>query len=134
MSKRRSLFIVVTVGVLVAAGTIVSSVLSGTATRAYAAASAGCGKAPTLSSGTRTIQSSGQNRTYILDIPSNYDRNRPYRLIFGLHWLNGSANDVVRAPLDLTAARDRALEAGSQAALAHHRATRRRPSPHAPSG
>jgi poly(3-hydroxybutyrate) depolymerase len=64
------------------------------------AATAGCGKAPTLTSGTKTIQSSGQNRTYILDIPGNYDRNHQYRLIFGLHWLNGTANDVATGGSD----------------------------------
>ncbi|MET8193906.1 cellulose binding domain-containing protein [Micromonospora sp. NPDC005222] len=61
------------------------------------AATAGCGKAPTLSSGTRTISSGGQNRSYILRIPDGYDRNRQYRLIFGFHWLNGSANNVASA-------------------------------------
>ena len=59
------------------------------------AASAGCGKNPTLTSGTRTIQSGGRSRTFTLRIPDGYDRNRQYRLIFGFHWLNGSANDVV---------------------------------------
>ncbi|GII25985.1 hypothetical protein Pme01_55820 [Planosporangium mesophilum] len=59
-----------------------------------AATTAGCGKTPTLTSGTRTIQSSGQSRSYILNIPGNYDRNHPYRLIFGLHWLNGTAANV----------------------------------------
>jgi poly(3-hydroxybutyrate) depolymerase len=58
------------------------------------ATTAGCGKAPTLTSGARTIQSSGQNRSYILRIPENYDRSHPYRLIFGFHWLGGTANDV----------------------------------------
>ena len=64
------------------------------------ATTAGCGKAPTLTSGTKTIQSSGQSRTYILDIPTNYDRNHPYRLIFGMHWLNGTANDVATGGSD----------------------------------
>ncbi|MFI7074826.1 cellulose binding domain-containing protein [Micromonospora sediminicola] len=67
------------------------------ATNGTLAATAGCGKAPTLTSGTRTITSSGQNRSYILRIPDGYDRNRPYRLIFGFHWLNGSANNVASA-------------------------------------
>jgi poly(3-hydroxybutyrate) depolymerase len=58
------------------------------------AATAGCGRTPTLTSGTRSIQSSGQNRTYILRIPANYNNQNPYRLILGFHWLNGSANDV----------------------------------------
>src|SRR3954464_15394986 len=58
------------------------------------AATAGCGKAPTLTSGTHSIQSSGQNRSYILRVPAGYDNNHPYRLIFGFHWVGGTANDV----------------------------------------
>jgi poly(3-hydroxybutyrate) depolymerase len=58
------------------------------------AATAGCGKAPTLTSGTRSIQTSGKNRSYILRIPDNYDSNRQYRLIFSFHWNGGTANDV----------------------------------------
>ncbi|MGC4804608.1 cellulose binding domain-containing protein [Micromonospora sp. DT233] len=67
------------------------------ATNGTLATTAGCGKAPTLTSGTRTISSSGQNRSYILRIPDGYDRNHPYRLIFGFHWLNGSASNVASA-------------------------------------
>jgi poly(3-hydroxybutyrate) depolymerase len=81
-------------------GTAVSGALSGITTRASAATTAGCGKAPTLTSGTKTIQSGGQSRSYILDIPTNYDRNRPYRLIFGLHWLNGTASNVATGGSD----------------------------------
>src|SRR5690349_17703690 len=76
---------------------MLTGVVGGTASAAEvgtAAATAGCGKAPTLASGTRSIQSGGQNRSYILRIPDNYDRNRPYKLIFAFHWLNGTANDV----------------------------------------
>jgi poly(3-hydroxybutyrate) depolymerase len=65
-----------------------------TAENSTFAASAGCGKAPTLTSGTRSIQTSGKNRNYILRIPDGYDRNRPYRLIFGFHWLGGTSTDV----------------------------------------
>ncbi|GIF22897.1 hypothetical protein Ate02nite_56270 [Paractinoplanes tereljensis] len=72
---------------------ISAGVPSGTASAA-AGTTAGCGKAPTLTSGTRSISSGGQNRTYILRVPGNYDRNRPYKLIFAFHWLNGTANDV----------------------------------------
>lgn len=60
--------------------------------------SAGCGK--TLGainkSGTYTITSAGMNRSYIIDIPPNYDKNKPYRLIFGMHYMGGSAPIVVR--------------------------------------
>ncbi|WP_189256515.1 cellulose binding domain-containing protein [Lentzea flava] len=58
------------------------------------AGTAGCGKAPTLTSGQHTINTGGQNRSYILRVPSNYDNNRQYRLFVGLHWLGGTANDV----------------------------------------
>lgn len=56
--------------------------------------SAGCGKISTLTSGKRSIQSGGQNRSFIMRIPDNYDKNRPYRLIFAYHWNGGTAEDV----------------------------------------
>ncbi|MGC9671378.1 cellulose binding domain-containing protein [Planosporangium sp. 12N6] len=101
MSRRRRFFTVAAVALLVvaAAGVVLRGGFGATAQAAEsgtvaAAATAGCGRTPTLTSGTRTIQSSGQSRSYILNIPSNYDRNHPYRLIFGLHWLNGTAANV----------------------------------------
>ena len=63
-------------------------------------ASAGCGQAPALSSGTHTIQSSGQNRSFILKVPANYDPNRQHKLIFGNHWWGGTANDVASGGSD----------------------------------
>jgi poly(3-hydroxybutyrate) depolymerase len=84
---------VVTVVVLGMAA-VVSGGLGGGLSPAFAASTAGCGKAPTLTSGTRTIQTSGKNRSYILRVPDNYDVNRPYRLIFGFHWNGGTAGDV----------------------------------------
>jgi poly(3-hydroxybutyrate) depolymerase len=58
--------------------------------------SIGCGK--TLGainkSGTYTVTSSGTNRTFIINIPTNYDKNKPYRLIFGMHCMGGSAIKV----------------------------------------
>ncbi|GAA1266659.1 hypothetical protein GCM10009677_18660 [Sphaerisporangium rubeum] len=74
-----------------------SAATTGTAKAASAAAlagTAGCGKNPTLTSGVRNITTSGKNRQYILRIPANYNNNNPYRLIIGLHWLNGNMNDV----------------------------------------
>ncbi|MFC6023380.1 cellulose binding domain-containing protein [Plantactinospora solaniradicis] len=59
------------------------------------AATAGCGRAPTLTSGTHSIQSGGRTRSFVLRIPDNYDNSRPYRLVFGFHWLGGNANSVV---------------------------------------
>jgi poly(3-hydroxybutyrate) depolymerase len=65
-----------------------------------AAATAGCGKAPTLTSGTHTIQSSGKSRSFILSIPANYDNNRQHRLIFGFHWWGGTAEAVASGGSD----------------------------------
>jgi poly(3-hydroxybutyrate) depolymerase len=58
------------------------------------AASPGCGKAPTLTSGTYTIQSNGKSRSFILRLPDNYTNSTQYRLIFGYHWRGGTAGDV----------------------------------------
>ncbi|MGW4985589.1 ricin-type beta-trefoil lectin domain protein [Streptomyces mirabilis] len=87
--------------VLSAAGTSFSRGLEAPASSKTAAtktaavqATGGCGKAPTLTSGTHTIQVGGQNRSYILRVPAGYDSNHPYRLIFGFHWRGGTANDV----------------------------------------
>ncbi|MCG5434782.1 cellulose binding domain-containing protein [Micromonospora foliorum] len=103
MLKRRLFLPSIAAAALLLAATT-GGVLSGgfgatavAATNGTLAATAGCGKAPTLASGTRTIQSSGQSRTYNLRIPDGYDRNHPYRLVFGFHWLNGSANNVTSA-------------------------------------
>ncbi|WP_428241371.1 RICIN domain-containing protein [Gynuella sp.] len=56
--------------------------------------SAGCGGTTSLTSGRHSMDVNGQKREYILDIPSNYDSNKPYRLVFGWHWLGGSAGNV----------------------------------------
>ncbi|GAB3416137.1 CE1 family esterase [Flindersiella endophytica] len=106
MVKLRSLFGSVTAAAVLAlatSGTALSSDARGTTTTTdvgTTAATAGCGRAPTLSNGTHTIQSSGQNRTYILRIPDGYDNNHPYRLFFAFHWLNGTANDVATGGSD----------------------------------
>ena len=39
-----------------------------------------------------TISSGGSNRDYIIDIPADYDPDKPYRLIFSWHQAFGSAN------------------------------------------
>ena len=106
MSRHRSFFApiaVATLLVLAMGAMTLSRALAATTSSVDAgtlAATAGCGKAPTLTSGTLSIQSGGQTRSYILSVPSNYDRNHSYRLIFGLHWLNGTANDVATGGSD----------------------------------
>lgn len=57
--------------------------------------SAGCGKATTVTNGKKTITSTNQQRTYIIDIPTNYDMNKPYRMFYTSHWI-GSTSEAVR--------------------------------------
>ncbi|MFJ6197350.1 cellulose binding domain-containing protein [Micromonospora sp. NPDC092111] len=103
MAKHRYLLSSIAAAVVLLAATAGGALSGGlpeaavAATNGTLASTAGCGKAPTLTNGTRTIQSSGQSRSYLLRIPDGYDRNRPYRLIFAFHWLNGSANNVASA-------------------------------------
>ncbi|GIG90585.1 RICIN domain-containing protein [Plantactinospora endophytica] len=54
----------------------------------------GCGRAPTLSSGTHTIQSNGKSRSFILRMPANYNNGNPYRLIFAFHWRGGTMQEI----------------------------------------
>jgi poly(3-hydroxybutyrate) depolymerase len=60
------------------------------------AKSAGCGKTPSLTNGVKTTNIAGKPREYILNIPKNYDKNKPYKLIFTLHWLLGNMNNVAK--------------------------------------
>src|SRR4051812_9453751 len=98
MLRHRSLFTAIATTALLVVGTA-QIALGDTATRSLTpksalATTAGCGKTPTLRSGSQTIQSSGKNRSFILRIPDNYNNANPYRLIFGFHWNGGTANDV----------------------------------------
>ncbi|PTA47623.1 cellulose binding domain-containing protein [Micromonospora sp. RP3T] len=100
MSTRRTRLGSVAAAVLLTLGMGAATVSGGLGSSARAAdvgtaaATAGCGKAPTLANGTYTISSSGMNRSFILKLPDNYDRNRQYRLVFGFHWWGGTAVDV----------------------------------------
>ncbi|RCG30263.1 poly(3-hydroxybutyrate) depolymerase [Sphaerisporangium album] len=99
MVRHRSVFGAIAAAVLlvVTMGHAALSDSLGATTSARTAAlapTAGCGKAPGLSSGTQTIQSSGKTRTFILRTPDNYNNNTPYRLIFGFHWRGGTAAEV----------------------------------------
>jgi len=63
-------------------------------TAATVARSAGCDMAPTLNSGTLSIQSSGQTRKYILKVPTPYDKTQAYRLVFAFAESGSSAQSV----------------------------------------
>lgn len=57
--------------------------------------SAGCGKnLGSLKSGTHKIMSAELERSFIVSLPDDYDPNRPYRLVYGMHWMGGSAGAV----------------------------------------
>lgn len=57
--------------------------------------SAGCGIASPMQSGTFSVTANNKERTFVVDVPQNYDGNRPHRLFFTWHWLGGNASDVV---------------------------------------
>ena len=59
-----------------------------------AAPSAGCGNNPTMTDGTYTTTVNGKQREYIVKLPDNYDNAQPYMLIFTLHALSGSAEQI----------------------------------------
>ncbi|KAK4239297.1 Alpha/Beta hydrolase protein [Achaetomium macrosporum] len=60
--------------------------------------SPGCGKTPTLSGGTNVAHKltvNNKGRQFYVNVPADYDKNHPYRLIFTLHALGGTASQVV---------------------------------------
>ena len=57
--------------------------------------SPGCGSASPLKTGNFTESVGGTSRKWMLDVPSNYDASKPYRLIFVWHPLGGSGSQVV---------------------------------------
>jgi poly(3-hydroxybutyrate) depolymerase len=48
-----------------------------------------------MTSGKLMITSGGNQRSYIIDVPTNYDMNKAYRLFFTFHWI-GSTSEAVR--------------------------------------
>lgn len=95
--KHRSALLSAAVAALTVAATGGAVLIGGVVSAAEVGALAtttGCGKAPTLTSGKQTVQSGGQNRSYLLRVPDNYDKNHAYRLIFSFHWVGGTAEQV----------------------------------------
>ncbi|WP_062431044.1 ricin-type beta-trefoil lectin domain protein [Herbidospora daliensis] len=88
--RHRSIF----AAVVAALGLVLATGVTALTSPAGAAATAGCGKTPTLRSGSYTITSGGKSRQFILRVPDGYDNNRQYRLIFAFHWRGGTMNDV----------------------------------------
>jgi polyhydroxybutyrate depolymerase len=57
-------------------------------------ASAGCGRAPRFTTGRQSLTSDGVQRSYWVEMPANYEPGRIYPVVIGLHWRDGSADDV----------------------------------------
>jgi hypothetical protein len=57
--------------------------------------SPGCGKAPTITNGVKTITSAGLSRQYTIEIPTDYDNSKPYKLFIGFHWMGATMQNVV---------------------------------------
>ena len=58
--------------------------------------SAGSGKElGDFKSGIHTLTSAGLERKYTIDIPADYDKTKPYRLIFAMHMMGGHMNTMV---------------------------------------
>ena len=55
--------------------------------------SKGCGKENTLKDNF-TFTSDGIEHEIYLTMPENYDKDKPYRLVFGMHYMGGSAKNV----------------------------------------
>jgi len=55
---------------------------------------AGCGDSSKLSTGMHSLTSDGTQRSYWIEMPAAYDRNKAYPVIIGLHWRDGSAAEV----------------------------------------
>jgi poly(3-hydroxybutyrate) depolymerase len=59
-----------------------------------ATGTAGCGSGSKLTTGMHSLTSDGTERSYWIELPATYDRNKAYPVIIGLHWRDGSAADV----------------------------------------
>ena len=57
--------------------------------------SKGCGKDNTLKDNFK-FTSAGIEHEIYLTMPENYDKNKPYRLVFGMHYMGGSAEAVAK--------------------------------------
>jgi len=84
---------------------LVSSLILGLATLTNIAAgansnSSGCGKAPSITTGTNTISVGGTQRQFRIRVPLNYDQNKPYKVMYGLHWIGGTMDQVADGGTD----------------------------------
>jgi poly(3-hydroxybutyrate) depolymerase len=74
-----------------------STVMFGMVPNESASASPGSGNGVGHGDGgyvTISDQNAGGNRGFALRLPDNYDKNKPYWLIFGFHWNGGNSSQV----------------------------------------
>lgn len=57
--------------------------------------SPGCGSASPLKTGNFTETIDGTSRKWMLDVPTNYDASKPYKMIFVWHPLTGTGSQIV---------------------------------------
>ncbi|KAL2066799.1 hypothetical protein VTL71DRAFT_1223 [Oculimacula yallundae] len=67
---------------------------------AAGANSLGCGKAPTITTGTQSISVNGKQRQFRIRVPLNYNQNTPYKVMYGLHWNGGTMDQVADGGTD----------------------------------
>jgi len=68
--------------------------LSYATTAIQAARSPGCGKTPSIRSGSYTTTVNNKQRQYIVRVPDNYNSQNAYRLVFTFHALGGNAQQI----------------------------------------
>jgi len=56
--------------------------------------SSGCGSAPTITSGVKSLTVNGKQRRFTIRVPRNYQSSKGYKVIFGLHWVGGTMGQV----------------------------------------
>ncbi len=71
-----------------------SSTTSSASVTPPAASTSGCGSAAKFSTGLQSLTSDSTQRSYWIEMPLNYDPNKAYPVIIGLHWRDGSAADI----------------------------------------
>lgn len=70
-------------------------ILEAEATSPDTGRSIGCGKALSdLRTGQYTISIAGEQRKYLVVVPDNYNPDKPYKLLFGMHCMNSNMNGV----------------------------------------
>jgi len=71
-----------------------SSITSPTLMPHPVTSSSGCSSTAKFATGLQSLTSDNTQRSYWIEMPANYDRNKAYPVIIALHWRDGSAADI----------------------------------------